>query len=328
MADASFGYVVDTDLKAMQDLADNRSIRGTAASRMAADVRSATAAPGWTGVGADYATWLRDLWEDPTNPDAAITDGAPEQAYLVVMNGGAHMSVNHHLFRWKAPDGGRSRLDRCIVDFEGEVLDAHGLPHLWRFAEEEEKLLQLWPLSAEVLEYAAMFYQQDGDRDRDDEFHDRQTPPLGGRGATVQTCQRLIPIPVGWAHMFLDYPPMGVVYRRLLQLLSATADAADRHHFWAFGEVALACGSPNPRAPNPVSAAVDSRWKRVAYGKATLSAATAAWEGHRLGASKAPPPDRNHPPILTTYLVGQRGRKKALKPGRTVGGTAGPTPRR
>ena len=123
------------------------------------------------------------------------------------MNRGAHVSVIHHLFRWKAPDGGRSRLDRCIVDFEGEVLDAHGLPHLWRFAEEEEKLLQLRPLSAEVLEYAAMFYQQDGDRDRDDEFHDRQTPPLGRRGATVQTCQRLIPIPVGWAHMFLDYPP-------------------------------------------------------------------------------------------------------------------------
>ena len=77
---------------------------------------------------------------------------------------------------------------------------------------------------ADALEYAAMFYQ---DGDRDDEFHDRQTPPLGGRGAMVQTCQRLIPIPKGWAQMFLDYPPMGVAYRRLLQLLSVTADAAE-----------------------------------------------------------------------------------------------------
>jgi hypothetical protein len=280
MADASFGYVVDTDLKAMQDLADNRSIRGTSASRMAADARSAAAAPGWTGVGTDYTAWLWDLRDDPTNPDAAITDGAPEQAYLVVMNGGAHMSVNHHLFRWKAPDGGRSHLDGHIVAFEGEVLDAHSLPCLWRFAEEEEKLLQLRPLSAEALEYAAMFYQ---DGDRDNEFHIRQTPPLGGRGATVQTCRRLIPIPVGWAHMFLDYPPMGVVYRRLLQLLSATADTADRRHFRAFGEgIALAYGSPSPTAPNPFSTA-DSSWKRVAYGKATLSAATAAWESHRPG---------------------------------------------
>jgi len=209
------------------------------------------------------------------NPDAAITDGALEWAYLVVMNGGMHMSVIHHLFRWKAPEGGRSCLDGRIVASEGEVLDGHGFPRLWRFAEEEEKLLQLRPLSAKALEYAARFYQ---DGDRDDAFHNRQILPLGGHGATVQTCQRIIPIPGGWAHMFLDYPPMGVVYRWLLQLLSATADAADRRHFRAFGEgVALACGSPNLRVPNP------------AYGKATLSAATAAWEGHRLGASKPPP---------------------------------------
>jgi hypothetical protein len=116
----------------------------------------------------------------------------------------------------------------------------------------------------------------------------------------VQTCQRLIPIPVGWAHMFRDYPPMGVAYRRLLQLLSVTADAAERRQFQAFGEgVALACGSPNPSAPNPISAA-DSSWKRVAYGKATLSAATVAWEGHQPGASKAPPP-RTEPRAPTKF---------------------------
>jgi len=144
------------------------------------------------------------------NPDAAITDGSPEQAYLVIMNGDVQMSVIHHLFRWKAPDGVCSRLDGRIVAFEGEVLDAHGLPRLWRFTEEEEKLLQLRPLLADALEFAAMFYR---DGDRDDEFHDRQTPPLGGRGAMVQTCQHLIPIPVGcqWdgRTCFLITPPWG-----------------------------------------------------------------------------------------------------------------------
>ena len=200
--------MVNADLKAMRDLADKRSIRGTSASRMAADAKSAAAAPGWTGVGTDYAAWLQDLREAPMNPDAAITDGAPERAYLVVMNGGVHMSIIHHLFWWKAPEGECSCLDRRIVAFEGEVLDGHGLPHLWRFAEEEEKLLQLRPLSAEALEYATRFYQ---DGDRDDVFHNRQTLPLGGHGATVQTCQRMIPIPVGWAHMFLDYPAPAVV---------------------------------------------------------------------------------------------------------------------
>jgi hypothetical protein len=71
--------------------------------------------------------------------------------------------------------------------------------------------------------------------------------------------------------MFLDNPPMGVAYHRMIQLMTGVADTADRRHYQAFGEgVALACGSPNPMAPNPVSAA-ESLWKRVAYSKATLS---------------------------------------------------------
>jgi hypothetical protein len=207
---------------------------------MAADTRAAEADPGWTGVGADYTAWLRDLREDPTNPDSVITDRAPDWAYLVVMNRGEHMLVIHHLFRWKVPDSGRSHLDGRIVAIEGEVLDRHGLPHLWSFAKDEGRLLQLRPLSVEALEYAAKFYR---DGDRDDVFHDRQTLPLGVRGATVQTCQRLIPIPVGWAHMFLDNPPMGVAYRRMIQLMTVVADPADRRHYRAFREgVALACG--------------------------------------------------------------------------------------
>ena len=135
MAHTSVRYVVDANLKAMRDLADNRSIRGTSASRMAADAGSAAAAPRWTGAGADDAAWLWDLQEDPTNPDAVITNGAPERAYLVIMNGGAQMAVIHHIFWWKAPDGGHSHLDGCIVAFEEEILDAHSLPCLWRFAE-------------------------------------------------------------------------------------------------------------------------------------------------------------------------------------------------
>jgi hypothetical protein len=204
---APLEWVVEADHKAMRALADNRSFCGISASRMAADTRATEAAPGWTGVGADYAAWLRDLRGNPTNPDSVITDREPERAYLVVMNCGKHMSVIHHLFRWKAPEGGRSRLDGRIVAFEGEVLDGHGLPRLWSFAKDKERLLQLRPLAVKALAYAARFYQ---DGDWEDEFHDRQTPPLGVRGATVQTCQRLIPISVGWAHMFLDNPPMGV----------------------------------------------------------------------------------------------------------------------
>jgi hypothetical protein len=80
----------------MLTLANNRSFRGTLASRMAADTRAAEAAPGWTGVGADYAAWLRVLRGNPTNPDSVITDSAPERAYLVVMNGGDHGRINNN----------------------------------------------------------------------------------------------------------------------------------------------------------------------------------------------------------------------------------------
>ena len=325
MADASVGYVVYANLKAMRDLADNRSIRGTSASRMAADAKSAAVAPGWTGVGADYAAWLQDLWEDPTNRDAAITDGAPEWVYLVVMNRGTHMSVIHHLFRWKAPDGGRSCLDGHIVAFEGEILDAHGLTHLWRFAEEEEKLLQLRPLSADVLEYATMFYR---DGDRDDEFHNRQTPPLGGHRATVQTCQRLIPIPVGWTHMFLDDPHGGSIP---LAAPAAVSNSKRSRTAPVLGIRGRGCSGLRITRPNGTQPNQCRRFQletsRVRQGD-PLS-------GHRgLGRPPArsiqslPPPEQNreHPPSLTTYLAGQRGRKMVLKPGGTVGGTAGPTP--
>ena len=61
--------------------------------------------------------------------------------------------------------------------------------------------------------------------------------------------------------MFLDNPTMGVAYRRMIQLMMGVAVTADRRLYRPFGEgVALACGSPNPMAPNPVSAA-DSLWK-------------------------------------------------------------------
>jgi hypothetical protein len=76
---APLKWVVEADHKAMRALADNRSFRGTLASRMAADTRAAEAAPGWTSVGADYAAWLRDLRGKSTNPDSVISDRAPER---------------------------------------------------------------------------------------------------------------------------------------------------------------------------------------------------------------------------------------------------------
>jgi hypothetical protein len=68
-----------------------------------------------------------------------------------------------------------------------------------------------------------------------------------------------------------------------------SANLAKRSHLRPFCEgVARACGSPDLTALDSVSA-LNSKWKQVAYTKALLSSATAAWEGCRPASRKAPP---------------------------------------
>jgi hypothetical protein len=87
------------DWEAMRILADNRSVRGTTAARMARDTATAEAAPSWTGIGANYAAWVQALKQDPMSPEAAINEEAPDRAYLAIMNGATHLSVLQHLHR-------------------------------------------------------------------------------------------------------------------------------------------------------------------------------------------------------------------------------------
>jgi hypothetical protein len=171
--------------------------------------------------------------------------------------------------------------------FKGEVQDAHGLPLLWKFDEEEEVLLQLRQLPASPLYHAALFHH---DGNKDDQFHTCQSlSPPGWHGESVKRCSHLIPIPVEWAYMFLDYPSLGAAFCRIVQLM-LQAKAVERHLLWPFCEgVVLACGSPDPSAMDPIST-INLTRKRIAYTKASLSSATAAWEGHCPASRKAPPP--------------------------------------
>jgi hypothetical protein len=140
------------------------------------------------------------------------------------MNGDRHLSVLHHLHRWRAHDGGQSRLGGAIVAFEGEVREAHGVPLLWRFDEEEAGLLSRGPLPTSALNHAAFFYHKG---DRDNRFHNRWIPPPPGSwGDTSETFGHLIPISVGWAPMFLDRPTFGVAFRRVIQLMQTTDSTA------------------------------------------------------------------------------------------------------
>jgi hypothetical protein len=114
---------------------------------------------------------------------------------------------------------------------------------------------------------------------------------------------RLIPIPVSWAPFFLNYPTMGLAFRRLIHLMRG-AEPRDHGHLKPFSNgIALACGTPHPTDDSPCSA-LDSQWKRVQYSRSILAGATAAWEGHR-GTPAAP---RKEPPELGAFdnLFGDR----------------------
>ena len=86
-----------------------------------------------------------------------------------------------------------------------------------------------------------------------------QTPiPPEWLGDTVTTLRGLIPIPVGWAPLFLNYPALGAAFRRLIYLIVG-ADTAERRLLRPFLDgLAFACGSPNPHASDPTSA-LDSK---------------------------------------------------------------------
>jgi hypothetical protein len=204
--------------------------------------------------------------------------------------------------------GGCSCFDGCIVAFEGEAWDAHGLPLLWKFDKQEELLLQCRWLTASALHHASVFYR---DGDKDNRFHTCRTPPPPGwHGETIKTCHCLIPIPVGWAHMFLDCPSMGTAFRQTIQLM-LSAEAAEWHHLRPFCEgFARACGSPDPRATEPCST-LNSQWRRVAYTKATPTLATAAWEGHCPASCKPPPPRQKlRPPSHFDLIFGGTAREE------------------
>jgi hypothetical protein len=102
--------------------------------------------------------------------------------------------------------------------------------------------------------------------------------------------------------MFLGCPSMGTAFRQTIQLM-LSAEAAERHHLRTFCEgVARACGSLDPKATKPRST-LNSQWRRVAYTKATLTLATAAWEGHHPASRKPPPPMQKPRPPNHFYLI-------------------------
>jgi hypothetical protein len=107
---------------------------------------------------------------------------------------------------------------------------------------------------------------------------------------------RLIPIPTGWAALIVDYPPLGVVFCRVMDLINlVAADKADNFRILAW-QVACACFCTGSiKLSNPM--ALD--WSRLARSKPNIQLSNWAWHdaedeqesNHRaiLGTRKDPP---------------------------------------
>jgi hypothetical protein len=90
-----------------------------------------------------------------------------------------------------------------------------------------------------------------------------------------------------------------------------SAEAAERHHLRPFCEgVTRACGSLDPTATEPLSP-LNSQWRWVECTKATLTLATAAWEGHRPASRKPPRPrQKPRPPRHFDLIFGGTAREE------------------
>jgi hypothetical protein len=111
------------------------------------------------------------------------------------------------------------------------------VPNLWRFEEPEEQLLRLLTLPPVLLSNMACYY---ADRVNDEYYCTTVAPDAGGAG-WAPLCGCLIPIPVEWAPMFLDYPDSGTAFCRLVDLVNSVNKAERGKLTYLARSVAYAC---------------------------------------------------------------------------------------
>jgi hypothetical protein len=149
-----------------------------------------------------------------------------------------------------------------------ETLQDGGPPDLWQLDSNEAQLFQLFPFSRVDLKKVSQFYN---DEDNDNEFFD-----VGNHNhQDSHWVSRLIPIPMGWAALFIDYPPLGVAFCHVMDLInSIAADKANNFRILAWQG---ACACFRTGGIEPCSAmALD--WSRLARSKANLELSLRAWQ--------------------------------------------------
>jgi hypothetical protein len=84
------------------------------------------------------------------------------------------------------------------------------------------------------------------------EYYRTTVVPDAGGASWAPACRRLIPIPVKWEPMFLDYPDLGTAFHRLVDLVNLV-NGAERDKFtYLTQSMAYACLSASEEK-HPVS---------------------------------------------------------------------------
>jgi hypothetical protein len=203
----------------------------------------------------------------------ALGPEATERTYLAMLNAEGVFLVMHGLQWWTEAPGGARNHHGQMVAFKGEARTGTGIPNLWRFEEPDDQLFQLLTLPSVLLSNMALYYEDE----KNDKYYRATVAPDAGGPGWAPACGRLIPIPVEWAPMCLDYLDSGTVFCRLVDLVNLVDGAEQDKYTYLVRSITYACLFAT-KEEHPVST-MAARWKRVVMLRATKTWATSAWTG-------------------------------------------------
>ena len=248
------------------------SVPTSTAGRFAERARASRAT--FDEAAAEHARVCRAIVEDQAGAcDAALGPSSADRAYLAMLNAEGVFSVMHGLQWWAEAPGGTRNQRGHMVAFEGEVRSGTGVPNLWRFDEPKEQLFRLLTLPPVLLSETANFYANPANGG----YYCATVVPDAGGPDWAPTCGRLIPIPIEWAPMFLDYPDLGTAFCRLVDLINSVGEAKKNNFTYLARSMAYACLSAS-EDEFPIST-MSSKWKRLVMSRVTKAWATRAWMG-------------------------------------------------
>ncbi len=186
-----------------------------------------------------------------------------------------------------------------------------------QFEGDNDKLFELAPLAETVLSLVAQFYQIPGknnDKWFDEVRSDEADLWIG----------RLIPIPTGWAALFLDYPDLGTAFHRVTNLINSVAEETVGNIKILAWQMAYACQLMPDLEESTSALAMD--WKRLLRSKHLLQWRSEAWnqfndgsggtdldeEGEATTDDRKTPPEDPPPPDNDFWSVFEGGRRPCV----------------